>query len=473
MNDVLLENSLARSLIRNLRLPLPVPERLERASGPWEERPLEGAALVVAAAPGGELGAALAAVIARAGGEIFVGDDAGLRAVVNEAGEAYGRTARALSSLGDRRPRALVFDATGIATVAGLESLYAFFHEHVGSLARSGRVLVVGRPPEGAETAEGAAARRALEGFVRSVAKEIGKRGATAQSLLVEIGAESRIEGPLRFLLSRRSAFVTAQPIRVDGRTRGAAPPAGRRPLDRKVALVTGAARGIGEATATRLAEEGAIVVCLDRPEDGEAAGALARRIGGEPLLLDVTAIEAPGTIADALRERHGGLDVVVHNAGVTRDRTLARMEPKQWSQALEVNLGAPARITRALVEGGVLRDGGRIVCLSSVAGIAGNVGQTNYAAAKAGLIGFVGKLALDLAERGVTVNAVAPGFIETRMTAAVPLFVREAGRRLAALGQGGLPADVAEAITFLASPGAIGITGSVLRVCGGAFLGA
>jgi 3-oxoacyl-[acyl-carrier protein] reductase len=136
------------------------------------------------------------------------------------------------------------------------------------------------------------------------------------------------------------------------------------------------------------------------------------------------------------------------------------------------VNLAAVVRITDALLPK-ALRDGGRVVCLSSVSGIAGNVGQTNYSASKAALIGYVDALATQVAPRGITANAIAPGFIETRMTAAIPMVIREAGRRLSALGQGGLPEDVAQAITFLASPGAQGITGTTLRVCGGALIGA
>jgi len=144
-------------------------------------------------------------------------------------------------------------------------------------------------------------------------------------------------------------------------------------------------------------------------------------------------------------------------------------MTADEWSSVVAINLDAVTRITAALP----LRDHGRVICLSSVAGIAGNLGQTNYAASKAGLVGYVRALAHELAPRGITVNAVAPGFIETRMTAAIPLAIREAGRRLSALGQGGLPLDVAETITFLAQPAAAGLTGAVARVCGGALIGA
>jgi 3-oxoacyl-[acyl-carrier protein] reductase len=473
MSDFLVESSFARSVIRSLGLPLPVPEPLERARGPWEERPLEGASVWLGAAPGASLASDIARTVTAAGATPLVADDPQLGAAIDAVGEAHGRAARPTSSLGDRPVRALVFDASGISDVDGLRALHRFFHGAIDKLGRNGRIVVVGRPPEDAGNPEEAAARRALEGFVRSVAKESGRRGATAQTILVEPGAEARLEGPLRWILSKRSAFVSTQAIRVTSRARAPESVAWVTPLDGKIALVTGAARGIGEATATRLAEEGARVVCLDRPEDGEAAGQVAARIGGSVLLADVSAATAAETIVAEIAKRHGGLDVVVHNAGITRDKTLARMDAALWDQALDVNLGAPVRITRALLADGLLRDGGRIVCLSSIAGIAGNVGQANYSAAKAGLIGFVAQLAGGLAERGITANAVAPGFIETRMTAAVPFMVREVGRRLAALGQGGLPRDVAEAITFLATPAASGITGSVLRVCGGAFLGA
>jgi 3-oxoacyl-[acyl-carrier protein] reductase len=148
-------------------------------------------------------------------------------------------------------------------------------------------------------------------------------------------------------------------------------------------------------------------------------------------------------------------------------------MSAEAWDTAITVNLAAPVYLTRALIDAKLLKDEGRVVCLSSVAGIAGNAGQTNYAASKAGLVGFVRALSTEVAARGITVNAIAPGLIETRMTDAMPAAIREVARRLSALGQGGLPIDIAETITFLATPWADGITGTTVRVCGGAFVGA
>jgi 3-oxoacyl-[acyl-carrier protein] reductase len=446
MSDFLLDSAYARTLIRGLGLPLPIPEPLERAAGAWEERPLEGRSVIVCS-PRGMLLEPIIAALRAAGAAAIVAPD------VTET--IHG----------------IVFDATGVDRIADLGEVYELFHRTIDRLERPGRAVVVCRPAESATDAEAAASRRALEGFVRSLAKEIGRRGATANLVSVESGAEERLEAVLRFVLSKRSAFVSAQPISVTASVLATGRSSWVRALDGKVALVTGAARGIGAATAARLAAEGARVVCVDRPADAAPLGEVARTIGGDVLLADVSDPAAPQAIADRLRARQGGVDIVVHNAGITRDKTLGRMERKSWDEVLDINLGAVLRISAALEP--LLHDGGRIICLSSIAGIAGNVGQTNYAASKAGLIGFVRRQSGVLASRGITVNAVAPGFIETRLTEAVPFFVREIGRRLSALGQGGLPQDVAEVIAFLAAPSTVGITGSVLRVCGGAYLGA
>ncbi|MGH2969465.1 MAG: SDR family oxidoreductase, partial [Solirubrobacteraceae bacterium] len=236
---------------------------------------------------------------------------------------------------------------------------------------------------------------------------------------------------------------------------------------------VTGAARGIGAAIARTLARDGATVVGVDVPAQGDELAAVVNAIGGSSLLLDITAGDAPERLAEHLRERHGGADAVVHNAGVTRDRTLGRMSGDEWDMVLAINLTAQERINDMLVDGGVLRRGGRIVSVSSVSGIAGNRGQANYAASKAGVIGTVESLAPVLAGRGQTINAVAPGFIETKMTAAMPLGTREAGRRMNSVAQGGQPVDVAETVAWLASPASGGVNGNVVRVCGQSLIGA
>ncbi len=483
MSDFFLElgrNPTARKLIQTVGLPVPMPQSLRRAKGPATERPLHDQAIVYGAGPDGVMASVMAGTLARAGANVHLagaGAEGGsaLRQPFADPGEAYGRPARALDlgALPETfKAAAFVFDATGLCDPEQLRTLYDFFHPLGHRLSNCGRVVVLGRPVTAASSPRAAATAAALEGFTRSLAKEVGKRGSTAQLVTVAEGAEARVEPLLRFLLSPRSAFVSGQPIHVDDRVEWPATLPVVRLLEGKVALVTGAARGIGAATCELLAAEGAHVVCLDRPQDDALVSQIARDVGGSVLLADVSDPSAPAAIADDLRQRHGGVDIVVHNAGITRDKTLARMKPEHWDQTIDVNLAAVVRITEALVDG-PLRTNGRIVLLSSVAGIAGNMGQTNYAASKAGIVGYTAKLAEDLAELGITVNAIAPGFIETRLTAAIPVVIREAARRLSNLGQGGLPQDVGEAITFLSTPGAAGITGRVLRVCGGALVGA
>jgi 3-oxoacyl-[acyl-carrier protein] reductase len=244
-----------------------------------------------------------------------------------------------------------------------------------------------------------------------------------------------------------------------------------------RTALVTGASRGIGAAIAATLARDGAHVLGVDVPALAEDLAAVTSGLGGSSLALDITAPDAPQRLVEHVRREHGGVDVVVHNAGITRDKTLGRMDADRWSSVIDVNLVAPERITAALLADAdgprALREHGRIVCVASISGIAGNAGQTNYATSKAGVIGLVDALAAAAAEHGATINAVAPGFIETQMTARMPLGIREAGRRMNSMAQGGLPIDVAETVAWFASPASGGVNGNVVRVCGQSLLGA
>jgi 3-oxoacyl-[acyl-carrier protein] reductase len=383
---------------------------------------------------------------------------------------------------------AAVLDATAARTLDDLAAVQRFLTPAVKRLAPGGRLLLLG-PEADPSDAEAAAVAQALDGLIRSAAKEV-RAGATANLLVVAPDAPpSALDSSVRFLLSARSAYVDGQVIHV-GEPVGRAPePVGEddphdldRPLAGRVAVVTGAARGIGAAIAATLARDGATIVAVDIPAAGEALARVANAAGGTALQLDITAPDAAERLIAHVRERHGTVDVVVHNAGLTRDKLLANMDSDRWNAVLAVNLRAQLAINAALLDGstddgsadgGVLSDTGRIICVASTSGIAGNRGQTNYAASKAGVIGMVRALAPRFAERGATINAIAPGFIETEMTATMPLGTREGGRRINSLRQGGLPVDVAETVGWLGQATSGGVTGQVVRVCGQSLLGA
>ena len=369
----------------------------------------------------------------------------------------------------DDRWGALVLDATGVAAPADLAGVREFFSGRLRSLMPNGRVIVLGRAADGADiTAD--ATRQALDGIVRSLAKEL-KGGTTANLLWVE--DEASLYAALRFFLSGRSAYVDGQPLRLDSGV-APAPADWAKPLAGKTALVTGAARGIGAAIAEVLARDGANVIVADLQQAGEALAKVANKIGGTTLHLDVAAPDAPAKLLAHLETHTDGLDILVHNAGITRDKLLANMKPEQWDSVIAVNLQSQLSINAALLDSKVLKPQARVVCLSSTTGFSGNRGQTNYGATKAGVIGLVRSSATAFAGHGnSTINAVAPGFIDTEMTAKMPLATREVARRLSSLQQAGLPIDVAEAIAFLSSPGAGGINGQTLRVCGQNLVGA
>ena len=440
-------SSIGQRLVGALGLPSPV--RLER----WQAgrlRPVEGPLLI----GGGELAGQVNRFASKLTDAVFSYGPGSFNATPWIPGQ--GPTLKAV-----------VFDASALLHTDQLKQLREFFQPLLRSLERNAHLVVLGRPPETLSDPFAASAQRALEGFSRSLAKEL-RNGSTLQLLYVGEGAEDQLEGALRFFLSPKSAYVSGQVLRLNACASQVQD--WSRPLAGRKALVTGAARGIGASIAETLVRDGAHVTLLDVPAARNDLEALAARLDGRFITLDICAENAPAQLIEQLPD---GLDILVHNAGITRDKTLANMTPEFWDAVLAVNLNAPQVLTKALLDSGTLRDDARVILLASISGIAGNRGQTNYAASKAGLIGLAQAWAPLLGERGISINAVAPGFIETQMTAHIPFALREAGRRMSSLGQGGLPQDVAEAVAWLGQPGAGAISGQALRVCGQSILGA
>lgn len=454
------QSPIGKFVVKNLGLPSPVVlERFESA------QPVVKGAVLIGAAPSSVLSGAIAQVLSNIHADSYVGNNVALQ---QEAAKV-GLNLRPFNA-GDKESKfkAVVFDASGIQNSEQLNELYKFFNLIARQVATSGRVIVIGTTPETAKTVKQAIAQRALEGFIKSVGKEF-KKGITAQVVYVDEGAAANLESTLRFLLSPRSAYVSGQVIRVS--KADVVDVDWAKPLSGKTALVTGASRGIGEAIAHVLARDGAHVICLDVPQQQADLDRVAADIGGSTLAIDITAADA-GEKIKAAAAKQGGLDIIVHNAGITRDKTLANMKPELWDLVININLSAAERVNDYLLENDGLNANGRIVCVSSISGIAGNLGQTNYAASKAGVIGLV-KFTAPILKNGITINAVAPGFIETQMTAAIPFAIREAGRRMNSMQQGGLPVDVAETIAWFASTASTGVNGNVVRVCGQSLLGA
>ncbi|NHC03956.1 3-oxoacyl-ACP reductase [Acinetobacter sp. 187] len=454
------KSPIGKFVIKNLGLPSPLElDRFQSAT------PVIQGAVLFGAAPNSVLTGDIAQVLSNIHANTYAGNNSALQ----QAAAKVGLSVSAFND-GDKESKfkAVVFDASGIQNSEQLNELHAFFNPIARQIQSSGRVIVVGLTPEQAPTIKQAIAQRALEGFVKSVGKEF-KKGIAAQLVYVDKDAGQNIESTLRFVLSPRSAYVSGQVIRVS--KANVVDVDWAKPLTGKTAVVTGASRGIGEAIAHVLSRDGAHVICLDVPQQQADLDRVASAIGGSTLAIDITAADAGEKIKAAAAQK-GGLDIIIHNAGITRDKTLANMKPELWDLVININLSAIERVNDYLLEHAGINENGRIVCVSSISGIAGNLGQTNYAASKAGVIGVV-KFTAPLLQKGITINAVAPGFIETQMTAAIPFAIREAGRRMNSMSQGGQPVDVAETIALFASTASTGLNGNVVRVCGQSLLGA
>ncbi len=243
--------------------------------------------------------------------------------------------------------------------------------------------------------------------------------------------------------------------------------------LSGRVAIVTGASRGIGRAIARRLASQGAHVVAAARGDNARAVAEEITAAGGraDAAALDVTEAGAAGAVVAETIGRLGHIDILVNNAGITRDQLMLRMKREDWDAVLATNLTGAFALTQAVLKPMVRQRGGRIICISSVVGQSGNAGQANYAASKAGVIGFAKAVALEVASRGITVNVVAPGLVETDMTRELTGAARDEWASKIPLRRLGTPDDIASAVCFLASDEASYITGQVLAVNGGMYM--
>lgn len=467
MSDLYLKfvnTTVGKTAAQSLGLPAPTPlNRQQRPDQPF----IEGDVLI-GAGNGAKAIATLGGILNASAAKVH--HASGVDSLSDSAKAGNKATSLELGQDTELTFSALVFDATGLKNPDDLRALYDFFQPTIKKLGRNARVLVVGQNPSTCRKPPQAAAQQALEGFVRSVGKEVGKKGSTANLVWMAPGAEKQLDSTVRFVLSRRSAYVSGQVVRI-GKSASAPTISPVAPLSGKVALVTGASRGIGAAIAQTLARDGATVIGLDIPSAMAELEKVADAINGKALACDITDIAAPTLIADFVKEHFEGIDLVIHNAGITRDKTLGNMPEHFWDMTIAVNLSAEELIDEELMHRDLMRENGRIVCISSISGIAGNFGQTNYSTAKSGVIGYVEAMARQL-KNGVTINAIAPGFIETQMTAAMPITIREAGRRMNSLSQGGQPIDVAEAIAWYCSPASNGVNGNVVRVCGQSLIG-
>lgn len=380
-----------------------------------------------------------------------------------------------VADISNHKYNGLIFDATSVDSFDDLSSVYAFFRDATPTLAENGKIVILAHKTSQSQDSLLSALHASLMGFTKSMAKELGKKGVTCNVLFIQKGAQKYLESSLAFFLSPKSAFISGQSITLKNHTVKQITPTKSKPLLGKTALVTGAAQGIGNETARVLSRDGATVICLDIPQNQKALDALTKEIHGYSLAVDLLSDNAVTDTVQKIAAQIGVLDIVVHNAGITRDKTLAKMTKTIWDQVLTLNFERVMQLNQAFLDKNIFNDDARIICISSISGIAGNFGQTNYACSKAGIAGYVESFAESTALKkntGLTINAIAPGFIETQMTKNIPFLTREVGRRMNALSQGGLPLDIAETVSYLANPGSNCLNGNILRVCGLSLLG-
>ncbi|HRH56520.1 MAG TPA: 3-oxoacyl-ACP reductase [Chitinophagales bacterium] len=441
MNDYL-QNSTLRTLLKTLNIPVPVPPILKRNLSAYSDDELNAKKIAVTGKENEFLHQLQKEFHAKAEG----------------------------ATIYDEKIDGLLVSCVGMQTIEDLEDLYTTVKNTVSKINANGRVVIISRTDDASSLSY--AVQKSIDGFSRALSKEIGgKKGVTVNLLKISNNnvMPYEVANAAFFFLSDKSSFITGQVIELNNSfSTSFSSPA--KLLQGKIAIVTGGARGIGASTAKVLHREGAKVIIVDVPFAKDDAENLAQELNGDVILEDITDAKATADIQQYILNNYKGLDILVNNAGITRDKTIAKMNIDQWRGVLNVNLKAVVNLTEIFIENGFSKDA-KVVSLSSISGISGNVGQTNYSLTKAGVIGF--SQALAATNKNIFANAVAPGFIETKMTENLPFFIKEGGRRLSTLKQGGKPEDVAELIGFLASPLSNGINGQCVRVCGGNMIGA
>lgn len=381
---------------------------------------------------------------------------------------------------------ALVLNTQHYRSAEGLEKLFDDCQSLLPLLGKRAHVLLLS--PETTQT-HTTHQQRYLEGFTaltKCLAKEMAPEATTINHLRVYDNRHQSLPALLRYFLSNRSSYVTGQCVSVGlipsaqrwakkTATSSAAPLAASNPEPhhllnapkKPLALVTGATGGIGRAIAHRLAADNFRIILVDQPREKFALRYLAEKTGGIALSLDLTRPNSSGALAECIDDHGGKLQSLVHNAGIIRDRLFKNMGAEAWQSVLNTNLWAPIKITENLLKEKKLADQARIVLMSSVMALSGNRGQTQYCLAKAGLMGFMQDIAPQIAKAGMTINTIAPGFIDTPMTQRLPKRIREIAKRYNAFAQAGRPEDVAEAVALCCQPTADFFSGNVLRVCG------
>lgn len=360
---------------------------------------------------------------------------------------------------------AIVFSVAHLSSVQELEALPKLLQGALKNLRPGGKLLLVGADNH-TTTAAHKVLLAAVYAFVRSLAKELGSKGICVNLVWFKNGANCPDIGAILFLLSPRSAYVNAQLLMVD--CKATAANLSSNILAHKTVLVTGAKRGIGLAIAKYVKREGGNLIAIDY-----GAGEFAQQMNqleAVAINCDLTQEDAAKQICDQLAGT--SIDALVHNAGITRDKTFRYMSFSNWQQVLNTNFIAASKLTTALLNRELLSPVAHVVGISSIAAIAGNRGQCNYAASKAALGAYINSLSEQNSHYNLHANSIAPGFIETAMTAKLPFAVKNIGRVINSLRQSGKPEDVAELAVFLCSDNSRGINGQTIRICGQNILG-